>query len=93
MISCTERAIQTVGSSTVVPFDVGRAIYRTDTNETVGIVGKNYKLLPHAPLYQTVNENSITLIVSSIILMSLTKCSTEVHWLKEQLSVKMMTTK
>ena len=52
----TERAIQTVGSSTVVPFDVGRAIYRTDTNETVGIVGKNYKLLPHAPLYQTVNR-------------------------------------
>ena len=52
----TERAIQTVGASTVVPFDVGRAIYRLDTNETIAIVGKNYKLLPHAPLYQTVNK-------------------------------------
>ena len=31
----TERAIQTVGASTVVPFDVGRAIYRLDTNETI----------------------------------------------------------
>ena len=56
MFPSHDRAIQTVGASTVVPFDVGRAIYRTDTNETIAIVGKNYKLLPHAPLYQTVNK-------------------------------------
>jgi hypothetical protein len=50
------RAIQTVSSAFVIPFDVGRAVFRDDTEEAISIVGKNYKLVPHASLYQTVNE-------------------------------------
>tara|TARA_X000001316_G_scaffold12138_1_gene5763 strand:- start:2788 stop:3678 length:891 start_codon:yes stop_codon:yes gene_type:complete len=50
------KAIQTVSSSFVIPFEVGRAVFREDTQEAISIVGKNYKLVPHKSLYQTVNR-------------------------------------
>ena len=39
-----------------VPEEVGRAVFRTDEKKTIAIVGKNYKLLNHKDLYQTVNR-------------------------------------
>ena len=43
-------------SRTAIPEEVGRAVFREDTQEAIAIVGKNYKLVPHASLYQTVNK-------------------------------------
>jgi hypothetical protein len=46
----------TGGWTKPIPEEIGRAVFRLDTKKTIGIVGKNYKLVPHKSLYQTVND-------------------------------------